>query len=46
MIEVKELAFSYTKKAFIEGMDFSVRKGEIFGFLGPSGAGRVPCRRF
>lgn len=45
MIEVKELAFSYTKKAFIEGMDFSVRKGEIFGFLGPSGAGKSTLQK-
>ena len=45
MIEVKELAFSYTKKAFIEGMDFSVGKGEIFGFLGPSGAGKSTLQK-
>ena len=45
MIEVKELAFSYTKKAFIEGMDFLVGKGEIFGFLGPSGAGKSTLQK-
>lgn len=45
MIEVKELAFSYTKKAFIEGMSFSVGKEEIFGFLGPSGVGKSTLQK-
>ena len=40
MIEVKHLTFSYGKEPFIEDMNFSVKKGEIFGFLGPSGAGK------
>ena len=37
MIKVQNLSYSYTKKPFIENMNFSVEKGEIFGFLGPSG---------
>lgn len=40
MIQVNHLSFSYTKKPFIQDMSFSVPKGEIFGFLGPSGAGK------
>ena len=38
MIEVKDLYFSYTKTPFLKDINFSVNKGEIFGFLGPSGA--------
>lgn len=45
MIEVKELGFSYTKRPFIEGMNFSVGRGEIFGFLGPSGAGKSTVQK-
>ena len=32
MIKVNNLTFSYTSKAFIENMSFSIQKGEIFGF--------------
>ena len=44
MIEVKDLTFSYDKKPFIEKMNFSAKSGEIFGFLGPSGAGKTTVR--
>ena len=40
MITVNNLSFSYGKNPFITDMNFSVSKGEIFGFLGPSGAGK------
>ena len=36
MITVKNLSFSYSQLPFIENMNFQVRSGEIFGFLGPS----------
>lgn len=45
MIEVKNLYFSYSKKAFLEDINFSVGKGEIFGFLGPSGAGKSTLQK-
>jgi fluoroquinolone transport system ATP-binding protein len=45
MIEVENLAFSYTKKPFLEDISFSVGKGEIFGFLGPSGAGKSTLQK-
>jgi fluoroquinolone transport system ATP-binding protein len=45
MIQVKNLSFSYTKGTFIENMNFSVKKGEIFGFLGPSGAGKTTLQK-
>ncbi|MDD3362280.1 MAG: ABC transporter ATP-binding protein [Hespellia sp.] len=40
MIEISNLYFRYTKDPFIRNINFSVDKGEIFGFLGPSGAGK------
>lgn len=45
MIQVRDLSFGYTKKAFIENMGFDVEKGEIFGFLGPSGAGKSTLQK-
>ncbi len=47
MITVKQLEFSYkmaTGKA-IKGIDFNIKDGEIFGFLGPSGAGKTTTQR-
>jgi fluoroquinolone transport system ATP-binding protein len=45
MITVKDLAFSYTGKPFIQNMNFGVKDGEIFGFLGPSGAGKSTLQK-
>lgn len=45
MIKVANLSFSYSKKPFIQNMNFSVSKGEIFGFLGPSGAGKSTLQK-
>lgn len=45
MIQVNDLYFSYTTKPFIEAMNFTVEKGEIFGFLGPSGAGKSTLQK-
>lgn len=45
MLTVKDLSFSYSKKSFIEYMNFHVYKGEIFGFLGPSGAGKTTLQK-
>lgn len=45
VIEVKELNFSYTEVPFLSDINFSVKKGEIFGFLGPSGAGKSTLQK-
>lgn len=45
MITVENIAFSYTNKSFIQDMSFHVTKGEIFGFLGPSGAGKTTLQK-
>ena len=43
MIEVKNLYYRYEKKGkdAVSDASFSIEKGEIFGFLGPSGAGKT-----
>ena len=47
MIEIKNLMYRYpkNKENTIKGMDFNVSKGEIFGFLGPSGAGKTTTQK-
>jgi len=42
MIDVKNLTFTYAKANIpaLAGLSFAVERGEIFGFLGPSGAGK------
>ena len=45
VIEVSNLYFSYTKTPFLKDINFSVSKGEIFGFLGPSGAGKSTLQK-
>lgn len=46
MIEVKDLTFSYGKdKQALHGLDFTVKDGEIFGFLGPNGSGKSTTQK-
>lgn len=45
MIDVKKLYFSYTDKPFVENVSFHVGRGEIFGFLGTSGAGKSTIQK-
>ncbi|MEM3852635.1 MAG: ABC transporter ATP-binding protein [Methanomassiliicoccales archaeon] len=41
-IEVKDMRYSYgSGKYAVDGITFSVEKGEIFGFLGRNGAGKT-----
>lgn len=40
-IEVKGLQKNYGKLAAIRGIDFTVQPGEIFGLIGPDGAGKT-----
>jgi len=44
-IEVKNLTKYYGKFLAVDHIDFSVGKGEIFGFLGPNGAGKTTTQR-
>ena len=41
VIEVKNLVKKFDTKKVINEISFSVSEGEIFGFLGPSGAGKT-----
>ncbi len=45
MIEVKELTKFYGTKKAVDGISFSVEKGEILGFLGPNAAGKSTTMR-
>ena len=40
MIQVEKLTKRYGSVTAVDGVDFSVQKGEIVGFLGPNGAGK------
>jgi ABC-2 type transport system ATP-binding protein len=41
VIEVEGLAKRFGKVEAVAGIDFSVGRGELFGFLGPNGAGKT-----
>lgn len=41
IIEVKKLVKVFSNETVLKGIDFHVKRGEIFGFLGPSGAGKT-----
>jgi fluoroquinolone transport system ATP-binding protein len=47
VIRVEGLTYTYPKatEPAVRGMDFSVGRGEIFGFLGPSGAGKSTTQK-
>ena len=45
MVEVNNLTKYYGEYAAIEGVTFSVNKGEILGFLGPNAAGKTTTMR-
>ena len=38
ILEVKNVYKRYGKKEVVQNMSFSVKEGEIMGFLGPNGA--------
>ena len=40
MLEVKNLVKRYGSKYAVNGISFTVERGEILGFLGPNGAGK------
>jgi ABC-2 type transport system ATP-binding protein len=45
LIEVDHLTKSYGKNIAVNGISFTVGKGEILGFLGPNGAGKTTTMR-
>jgi ABC-2 type transport system ATP-binding protein len=45
MIKVENLAKSFGPKRAVDGVSFSVERGEVLGFLGPNGAGKSTTMR-
>ena len=45
MIEVKNISKSYGKVKALQDVSFSVGKGEVFGLIGPDGAGKTSLYR-
>ena len=41
VIEVSDLRKVYDSQVVVDGVSFSVEPGEIFGVLGPKGAGKT-----
>ena len=40
MIQVEKVTKRYGQRVAVDGLDFTVNRGEILGFLGPNGAGK------
>jgi ABC-2 type transport system ATP-binding protein len=45
MIKVQNLAKTFGSKRAVDGISFSVDRGEVLGFLGPNGAGKSTTMR-
>ena len=45
MIEVKDLRRSFGTVTAVDGISFSVEKGQVLGLLGPNGAGKTTAMR-
>ena len=45
MIQVENLTKEFGAKVAVDGISFSVQKGEVLGFLGPNGAGKSTTMR-
>src|ERR1041384_5008217 len=45
MIKVQNLSKSFGPKLAVNGVSFTVERGEVLGFLGPNGAGKSTTMR-
>lgn len=44
MIEIQHLTKRYGEHLAVSDLSFTVDSGQIYGFLGPNGAGGADCR--
>jgi fluoroquinolone transport system ATP-binding protein len=46
-LDVRDLVFTYAgkDKPALHGLNFTIHRGEVFGFLGPSGAGKTTTQK-
>jgi len=45
LVEAENLCRSFGQVKALDGLNFSVEQGEIFGLMGPDGAGKTTCLR-
>src|SRR5690606_9866416 len=45
LVEAKGLTKRFGRYVAVDGIDFEVHRGEVFGFLGPHGAGKTTTMR-
>lgn len=45
VVEAKDLSRSFGDNRALDGLTFAVEEGEIFGLVGPDGAGKTTCLR-
>ena len=45
IVSIKDFELSFGGKKIIHGLNFGVKKGEIFGFLGSNGSGKTTTIR-
>jgi ABC-2 type transport system ATP-binding protein len=45
VLRVENLVRTYGKKRALDGISFTVRRGDVFGFLGPNGSGKTTTIR-
>ena len=45
LLDVKNLSISFGGLRAVDGFEMQIEKGELYGLIGPNGAGILPVRR-